>query len=387
MSVYKPFTTSDVIVTPFKVNKSFSFYGKTWKSSIFNGREELIRTQTTIKEWVVDEEGEQYLKSTEKVVGADINRYLGVNYSTTPFISGSYPTGADKNQNQELVYNSIKQLYYTNYIRGKNGSTVLTSSLNIDGTTTGQSGIQPSYNNYLSNTLLANRFFPTSSNSEIGVISIASEYFGEYIKPSSFKMTVNGSTLNGFVGTIRDDGEGNLLLSGTSYNYNNDGSLQGYTDSTTTEVKVGNIIYEHGIAIITNSRNLLTSGSRYGSGNNLGYGTARYDNPYKVLDSILKSDNVRIDFSSTRTIYESQYKCTFNPNEFIFSQNPTIISGSCNNLEGKLNDFATGSYFEPYITSVGLYNNENQLIAVGKLSQPLPSSNVTDTTILVNLDL
>jgi hypothetical protein len=27
MSVYKPFTTSDVVVTPFKVNKSFTFQG------------------------------------------------------------------------------------------------------------------------------------------------------------------------------------------------------------------------------------------------------------------------------------------------------------------------------------------------------------------------
>ena len=83
------------------------------------------------------------------------------------------------------------------------------------------------------------------------------------------------------------------------------------------------------------------------------------------------------------TIYESQYKCTFSPNEFTYSQNPSIISGS----EGVLYDFATGSYFQPYVTTVGLYNNANQLVAVGKLSQPLPSSNVTDTTILVNLDL
>ena len=36
---------------------------------------------------------------------------------------------------------------------------------------------------------------------------------------------------------------------------------------------------------------------------------------------------------------------------------------------------------------VGLYNNANQLVAVGKLAQPLQSSNTTDTTILVNLDL
>jgi len=72
-------------------------------------------------------------------------------------------------------------------------------------------------------------------------------------------------------------------------------------------------------------------------------------------------------------------------NEFNFSQNPTIISGS--SLDSTLYDFATGSYFTPYVTTVGMYNNAKQLIAVGKLAQPLPISQVTDTSILVNLDL
>jgi hypothetical protein len=50
-------------------------------------------------------------------------------------------------------------------------------------------------------------------------------------------------------------------------------------------------------------------------------------------------------------------------------------------------NFATGSYFDPYVTTIGLYNNSYELIAVAKLAQPLPLSSVTDTTILVNLDL
>ena len=94
---------------------------------------------------------------------------------------------------------------------------------------------------------------------------------------------------------------------------------------------------------------------------------------------------MNIKFQSTVTIYESQYKCTLRQNEFNFSQNPTLISGSLNS--GIIYDFATDSYFTPYITTVGLYNNNYELIAVAKLSQPLPTSAVTDTTILVNLDL
>jgi len=48
--------------------------------------------------------------------------------------------------------------------------------------------------------------------------------------------------------------------------------------------------------------------------------------------------------------------------------------------------FVTASYFNPYVTTVGLYDDEQNLLAVGKLSQPLPTSTTTDTTILINID-
>lgn len=298
MSVYKSLTTSDVIVTPFKVNKSFSFQGA---SAI-----------------------------TASNVGID--RFLGKNIS---YISGSNTTGQIKVQSQALVYSSIKQLYYTNYLSSSKGSPANVPIINPDSTITANGGSnQPMYENYLSNTLLANRTLLTGSGDIIGVMSIPSNLFGEYIKPGTFRW--KATTLD-----ITDDGEGNLL-------YNN-------------SVKVGDIIYEHGIAIISNF------------------------SPSNRPDTLVNSENVTCSFQSTMTIYESQYKCTFSPNEYTYTQNPSAISGSSNS--GVVYDFLTGSYFQPYITTVGLYNNANQLVAVGKLSQPLQSSNVTDTTILVNLDL
>ena len=96
------------------------------------------------------------------------------------------------------------------------------------------------------------------------------------------------------------------------------------------------------------------------------------------------------------TIFESQYKCTIRDNEFNFSLNPSLTSGSVSisssmgtfNSAGEiLYSYVTGSYFSPYITTVGLYDDFQNLIAVGKLSQPLQSSDTTDTTILINLDL
>ena len=319
MSVYKSLTTSDVICTPFKVNKNFTFQG----SGSF----------------------------TQSNVGID--RFLGKNIT---YVSGSDTTGQIKIQSQALVYNSIKQLYYTNYLRGEDGSSAFTSSIGIDGVRVGQGSVdQPSYINYLPNTLDANRAFPTAFNDEIGVISIPSNLFGENIKPGTFRFEYRGSSS----GTITDDGEGNLFQDGG---------------------KVGDIIYHHGMIILTAISSSIT-GATFGSAI---YGTSVYGlGSTAGLSDIITGENITCSFQSTITIYESQYKCTINPNEFTYTQNPTAL---INRTDGVAYDFLTGSYFQPYITTVGLYNSTNELVAVGKLSQPLQSSNITDTTILVNLD-
>ena len=70
--------------------------------------------------------------------------------------------------------------------------------------------------------------------------------------------------------------------------------------------------------------------------------------------------------------------------EFNYTLNPTVISGSSN--DGTVYDYVTSSFFSPYVTTVGMYNDDYELLAVGKLAQPLPTSRTTDTTILINID-
>lgn len=320
MSVFKPFITSDVLVSPFEVNKSFTFRGDS----------ELTSSNV------------------------EIDRYIGENITSSLWISGSNPTGQINIQDKILVYNSIKELYYSNYLTSPLGSPAGTASFNPDGTITGPV-YTPNYYNYLATTLPSYRYIPTGSGDIIGVISIPSNLFGEYLKPTSIYLQ-SGSII------LHDDGLGNLLHE---------------------LIKVGDVIYEHGIITITN--------------NTIGLTWNEFNQTWDETNFIWNNDNIFIinefvttpyltcSFESTVTIYESQYKCTLRQNEFNFSQNPTLISGSLNS--GIIYDFATGSYFTPYITTVGMYNNNYELIAVAKLSQPLPTSAVTDTTILVNLDL
>ena len=106
------------------------------------------------------------------------------------------------------------------------------------------------------------------------------------------------------------------------------------------------------------------------------------------LLSVISSSNVTCSFSSSYTIYETQYKCTIRENEFNSTLNPSAMTGSyeTGSLSGILNNNVTGSYFDPYITTIGLYDEQQNLLAIGKLAQPLPTSPTTDTTIIINLD-
>jgi hypothetical protein len=127
------------------------------------------------------------------------------------------------------------------------------------------------------------------------------------------------------------------------------------------------------------------------------YGSTFYGGDDYDFTNNFYSGSLTCSFESTVTIYETQYKCTIRENEFNFSNNPSLLSGSVaisngsgssfpQPGSGKLNDNVTGSYFSPYITTVGLYNNNKELLAVAKLAQPLPVSSVTDTSILINFD-
>ena len=68
--------------------------------------------------------------------------------------------------------------------------------------------------------------------------------------------------------------------------------------------------------------------------------------------------------------------------EFNYSENPSFISGSTGEVlySSFINNPTT------YITTVGLYNDTNQLLAVAKLSRPLPKDFTKEALIRVKLD-
>jgi hypothetical protein len=173
------------------------------------------------------------------------------------------------------------------------------------------------------------------------VINIPQSAFGEGILPGSFKITQANDT-------VTDDGNGRLS------------SGQGV---------IGNIFYNHGIAIIQRDP--------------VGHGLSGSILPTAM--NLETGDVFSVDFKSTHTIYEHQVVCTMNPLDFNYSTNPTALSGSAASGERIYSLIATGSMV-PYFTTLGLYNDQSELVMVAKLVHPLKRTTETDQTIIIRFD-
>ena len=173
---------------------------------------------------------------------------------------------------------------------------------------------------------------------EIAILPIPQIKYGEGVKVGSVVLIDDG------IGrTYTDDGFSNLIDSASN-------------------VK-GNIFYDRGLVVLTKD---INSGSTLSS----------FD----------------LSFRSTKTIYENEIFLSVYESEFNTSTNPTAndstgkilgygIQSSLNpNVFGGFDEYdysssidPTGSYLAPFITTIGLYDDNNDMIAVAKLPQPIKS--------------
>ena len=133
---------------------------------------------------------------------------------------------------------------------------------------------------------------------------------------------------------------------------------------------VGEVFYNHGIAVVSDPRpkykNVMVGATgNWDYGQNFGFTTK---------------------YKSTKKLFETSVLCEVNRNEFIISQNPTLRKNNDVNSE-LLKPFITGSDFNNYFTTIGLYNKEFELIAVGKLATAIKNRDEADITVKVRFDL
>ena len=163
--------------------------------------------------------------------------------------------------------------------------------------------------------------------------------------------------------------------------YNNT-AINNISESINASPYIGNIFYRNGFATITHPSyhdvlNKVGIGEQM-IGNNTSYVT------FEVGNNEQNGINT-LQFQGTHLIYENEYQCTIREHEF---NNTTNISARKHksSTSHELADFATGSVFKPHVTTIGLYNENNDLVVIGKLNQPVRISDNTDTTFVVRWD-
>ena len=170
----------------------------------------------------------------------------------------------------------------------------------------------------------------------IGVIAIPQQKYGEGLKVGSVELEYGSIT-------VTDDGNSNLIDSASNHK--------------------GNVFYDRGLIVLTDGI---------------------------VDDTTINTFDV--SYRSTMTIYENEIFLSVNESEFNVSQNPSAYDGTnkikLNTIQstieptkfGGFGDYdysssvdPTGSYLAPFITTIGLYDNELNMVAVCKLPKPIKS--------------
>ena len=203
--------------------------------------------------------------------------------------------------------------------------------------------------------------YPTSS-----LITIPSKYYGEKIKPNSFRFTdLNNTDNNNTNPNIRDDGFGNLYATNAYHS-------QSTSNSSSIDNYVGNIFYDKGLAVITET------GSWSGSVN------------YTDL-----ANNFKLEFESVNSIQTYEYNVDLSPQDFNHTMNYSVrnvLSGSDDVLDLSTSTIAstfTSSNWQPYITTINLYQNGDYDTPViqATLPRPIRKSDKINTRFKIKLDI
>jgi len=122
--------------------------------------------------------------------------------------------------------------------------------------------------------------------------------------------------------------------------------------------QLGNIFYDEGVAAITSKIHT-------------------YDNFYT---------DAAVGFKNSVNLTEHEYVCMISDQEFNMTQNPSILSDDSTAENPKIQGYVSSSNWDPYITTIGLYDKNYTLMAIGRLGRPLRKVEHYDQTFVVRWD-
>jgi hypothetical protein len=193
---------------------------------------------------------------------------------------------------------------------------------------------------------------------------------------ASFSLLTN--TLSPFTASARIDNSDNLYIGGFGTNsFNFTGCLD--------EIRIYNKAipedFVGGLSKDTCRDGLFLQSNNFGNVFSK-QGIAVVSTPDNRMKNII-NEFTDISYKSTVTIHELDVVARLDSGDFNMSTNLTLTQDD----DSTYLSFVSGSDFSPYITTIGLYNDAGELLAIGKLAQPIKKRNDVDMNFLIRLDL
>jgi hypothetical protein len=280
----------------------------------------------------------------------------------------------------------------------------------------------------------------------IFVINLDRDKVGEKIKPGSFDLEINGGTyVDDGKGRIVNP---NPTYTFNLVDIENE-TLIITNGEEEFDITISSIDYETGITILTfngDTDEMILAGIDFESDTisfttilnfsglivgNQSYGNVFYSDGLVVLTNVSDFDEYNLEYRSTTTIHETEILLEAKAGEFNYSQNPSAVNvtlsgsydftttaipnvstaktvkikevqdislrteyyGTTGSNVGTWDDYSlsssldpTGSYLAPFVTTIGIYDNDGDMVAVAKLPQPIKNLPDYDVNFIVRFD-
>jgi hypothetical protein len=193
-------------------------------------------------------------------------------------------------------------------------------------------------------------YHPTGS---VFVISITQDVFGEEVVPGTVSIVVGSSA-------SYDDQRGNMFISQSG-----------------VATFIGRVFYDKGVVLLKPTTGLVSGGL---TSNGI---------------CIVSGTNVQVNFTSSVTLHEHAVRVRLNPTDFNFAvYNPSVdrafytgsLTTPLQSMTSRSMEPSNTTYLAPYVTTIGLFNANNEMVAIGKLSNPIQRTFDSIQTFVVKFD-
>jgi hypothetical protein len=387
---YEALGTTDVTTTKTLLHESIPLTG-----TIVSGTyKESGETETNIKNYT---HGMFQTVYDYPFLSSSANHIFDITlgFSKNSALSGS-PGGTSRMETKKInMYNQMSQV-----LLGYTSSTNTIREFELDLTLDQTGSMQEAYFINFSRLLYKDEVKPgtfsmtllTGSWSNVGSSTGYASASGSAIVITDASASSQGGTTNtlgGDYGVLyrRYGPAGTFVYSGVSQSITPSGVGGASSTTTPTDRGVGLIFYQAGIVVLSTS-SFIASAPFQSATILSGTGPTALNVAESFVSATisgscnaLRKRIANISYNNTTEINSTIYFCRVPHNKYNYSANPTYLSSSQIRVKNVASDTPVS-----YITTVGLYSSNNELMAIAKLSEPLKKDPTNEITLRVRLD-